>query len=301
MQRHSDRLSTASGLGAIVLWSTTFAFARSLSEQVGPITAGAAVYGLGGLVCLGRVVSQPTRAARLLRLPRLYLLGCGSLFVLYPAAIYLAVGLSQDRTQLLEVALVNYLWPSLTVLLSLPLLDKRAGPWLVPATALALGGVFLVMTQGTSISWGSFRDHLQGNPAAYGLALFGAVAWAFYSNFARRWTQPGSDGAVDLFMPATGLGLLLIRLLHPEPALWTMRAVAEAVGLAAVTTISYSLWDRAMRRGNLLLVAACSYFTPLLSTAVSCLYLQVAPSPRLWIGCLLLIAGSILTWRSVSE
>ena len=80
-----------------------------------------------------------------------------------------------------------------------------------------------------------------------------------------------------------------------------MSALGKASGLAAVTTLAYFLWDVSMRKGNLLLVVACSYFTPLLSTVVSCLYLRVSPSPKLWIGCLLLVSGSLITWRSVSD
>ena len=47
--------STGGGLAAILLWSATFAFARSLSEQVGPMTAGAAAYLIGGCLCLARL------------------------------------------------------------------------------------------------------------------------------------------------------------------------------------------------------------------------------------------------------
>ena len=52
-------------------------------------------------------------------------------------------------------------------------------------------------------------------------------------------------------------------------------------------------------KGNLLLVAACAYFTPLLSTVVSCVYLQVLPGPNLWAGCALIVVGSLLSWRSI--
>jgi drug/metabolite transporter (DMT)-like permease len=102
-------------------------------------------------------------------------------------------------------------------------------------------------------------------------------------------------------VPATGLVLLALRLLTTEPTGWSLQAMGEASGLAAITTLAYILWDVAMRKGNLLLVAACSYFTPLLSTLVSCAYLRVSPSPKLWLGCLLLVSGSLVTWRSVSE
>lgn len=301
MSRSEHFLSTAGGLGAIVLWSTTFAFARSLAEQVGPVTAGAAAYLLGGVVCLLRLIMSGKPVARMATLPRRYLLGCGGLFILYTAALYLAVGLARDRAQMLEIALVNYLWPALTILFSLPLLKQRATWWLLPGTALALGGVFLVMTQGERVSWSAFFEHLAGNPVAYGLALAAAVSWGLYSALARRWAEPGCDGAVELFVPATGLVLLAVRLFVTEPANWSLPAAGEAAGLAAVTTLAYIFWDVAMRKGNLLLVVACSYFTPLLSTLVSCAYLKVSPGPKLWLGCLLLVAGSLMTWRSVSD
>jgi drug/metabolite transporter (DMT)-like permease len=301
VRRKPIDLSTGCGLGAIILWSATFAFARSLSEQVGPLTGGAAAYLIGGSFCLLRLASSSVPLTRFLQLPRLYLFGCGSLFVFYTAAVYLAVGLARSREQLLEIALVNYLWPAMTVLCSLLLLKKRASRWLVPGTALALTGVFLVMTQGGSVSWSSLTEHLQSNPVAYALALAAAVSWALYSNLTRRWSGPESLGAVELFIPTTGLVLLALRLLTTEPTHWSLRTVGEASGLAVVTTLAYFLWDVSMRKGNLLLVVACSYFTPLLSTLVSCVYLRVSPSPKLWIGCLLLVSGSLMTWRSVSD
>jgi len=295
------KLNTGGGLAAIVLWSTTFALARSLSEQVGPITAGAAVYLIGGCFCLARLAFSGNGLIHPLRLPRRYLLGCGFLFIFYSAAIYLAVGLCNGRKQLLEIALLNYLWPALTILFSLPVLKKRANAWLAPGTALALTGVFLVMTQEAGLSWVSWREHLQQSPAAYLLALAAAVAWGLYSNLARRWSGAEGGGAVELFIPATGLVLLVLRFTVTESTHWSPQALGEASGLAAVTTLGYILWEAAMRKGNLLLVVACSYFTPLLSTIVSCLYLGVPPSPRLWIGCLLLVSGSLLSWRSVGD
>jgi drug/metabolite transporter (DMT)-like permease len=283
------------------LWSTTFAFARSLSEQVGPLTGGAAAYLIGGSFCFLRLLSSSEPLTRFLHLPRLYLFGCGFLFVFYTAALYLAVGLARSREQLLELALVNYLWPALTVLFSLPLLKTRASIWLVPGTALALTGLFLVMTVDGSVSWNSLTEHLQSNPVAYALALAAAVSWALYSNLARRWSGPESTGAVELFIPATGLILLALRLLTTEPTNWSLRAVGEASALAVVTTLAYFLWDVSIRKGNLLLVVACSYFTPLLATLVSCVYLRVSPSPKLWMGCVLLVSGSFVTRLAVTE
>ena len=75
----------------------------------------------------------------------------------------------------------------------------------------------------------------------------------------------------------------------------------EVAALAFITLLAYSLWDNAMRQGNTIFLAASSYMTPLLSTIVSCIYLSVAPTPALWIGCGLLIAGSLISWVSVKS
>ena len=123
-------LSTGGGSAAIVLWSTTFARARSLSERLGPLTTGACVYLTGGLLCLLPLSWQGVSRRQFLQLSRRYVFGCGFLFVLYTVVIYLAVGSAWDRQQVLDMALVNYLWPAATILLSLLLLDKRAG-WLL--------------------------------------------------------------------------------------------------------------------------------------------------------------------------
>lgn len=292
---------TGGGLAAIVLWSTTIAVARSLSERLGPFTAGACVYLAGGLLCLLPLSWRRTSRRQFLQLSPRYVFGCGFLFVLYTVLIYLAIGSASDRQQVLEIGLVNYLWPAATILLSLLLLNKRARWLLAPGTALALAGEFLVITQGTHVSWRSFAGHLQDNPTAYAFAFVAALAWAFYSTLTRRWSQPGTGGAVALFLPATGLTLLILRFFSAESSVWTVRAAGEVMALAAFTTLAYALWDAAMRKGDLLLVTACSYFTPLLSTLVSCVYLNVTPGWRLWAGCVVLVIGSLLTWVSISD
>lgn len=296
----NPRLSTGGGLVAIVLWSTTFALARSLTEQLGPWTAAAAVYLIGGLGCLARLGWSGNGVARVLALPRKYLFGCGFLFIAYSALIYLAVARARDREQLLEVGLVNYLWPAATILFSRALLKQRASLLLAPGTAIALAGVFLVMTHGARVSWGSVAAHLHSNPAAYGLAFAAAMAWALYSNLTRRWAGTEASGATEVFVPATGVVLLALRLAAHESATWTLQAAVEAIALGAITALAYGLWDLAMRKGDLLFVAACSYFTPLLSTLVSCIYLKVMPGPHLWIGSLLIAIGSLASWWSVA-
>lgn len=292
---------TMGGFIAILLWSTTVAFARSLSEQLGPLTAAAAVYCVSGTIAVIHLLWAIRGGQRIRELPVRYLAGCGMLFVLYTLLLFLAVGLAEGRQQVLEVGLLNYLWPALTILLSVVLLKKRASLLLFPATLLALSGVVLVLMQGTRVSWHSFHRNLADNPIAYSLGLGAAVSWAFYSVLARRWAGGERRGAVDLFIPTTGAVLLLVCFFVDEPRAWSSSSLVEAVFLGVATYLAYGLWDTAMRTGNVVLVAAVSYLTPFFSTAVTCVYLTIATQPSLWIGCGLLAIGSLLSWLSVSE
>jgi drug/metabolite transporter (DMT)-like permease len=67
------------------------------------------------------------------------------------------------------------------------------------------------------------------------------------------------------------------------------------------TLLAYIFWDRAMRKGHIVFVASFSYVTPLLSTIISCLYLEVDMGYWLWAGCGLVIAGAALCSRSLAD
>jgi len=297
---HPTHLATAGGFAAIVLWSTTVAFARSISEQVGPVTAAAAVYSVSGGAAVIALLRGGRNRERVWRLPARYLVGCGTLFVGYMLLLFLAIGWAANRQQVLEVGLLNYFWPVLTLVLSTVLLGKKANWVLIPGTLLALAGLFLVVTQREAISWQSLARNCVANPGAYSLALAAAVSWVLYSNLTRRWAGGQKSGAVVVFLPLTAMVLLVVCCFLDEPRAWGPGSLIEAICLGVVTYMAYWLWDNAMREGNVVAVAAASYLTPLFSTIVSCLYLAVVPGTKLWVGCGMLILGSILSWRSIS-
>ena len=165
---------------------------------------------------------------------------------------------------------------------------------------MALAGVWLVLTHDAPTSWHAFAGSLSANPVPFGLGLLAAVTWALYSTLSRRWGTPESGGAVQLFLLATGLAFGVLGLIQGGGGPWSGRAVAEVAALAVATSLAYFFWDVAMRRGDLVLVTAWSYLTPLLSTAVSCLLLGVVPGLTLWLGCLAVVAGSFVSWRSIT-
>lgn len=295
-------LPTAGGLISILLWSSSIAFTRSISENLGPASGAGVVYSISAVLGLLNVFRSSKQRRKLAKLPLRYIGGCGSLFVGYMLCLFLAVGMAENRNQVVEIGLINYLWPALTLLFSVPILKNRARWLLLPGTALALFGVFFVLAGGGSQTWHVIINDLASNPVAYLLALLAAFAWALYSNFTRKWVgREQAGGAVAFFLATTALVMLSISFFIDEPRTWSFHVAGEVVTLAVITLVSYSLWDNAMRKGNAIFLAASSYLTPLLSTMVSCIYLSVSPTPSLFLGCGLLITGSLLSWVSIKS
>jgi drug/metabolite transporter (DMT)-like permease len=295
-------LGTALGIAALVLWGSSVALQRSLREQLGIVGAAGAVYLVAAVVSGFYLALRRDDLRAILRLPRKYLLVCGGLFVLYVPCYYLAVGLPAGRQQAVEAGIINYLWTAATVVFSVPILGKRARWTLLPGVALALAGVALVMLP-KEWSPEEFRTNLRGNCWPYLLALAAALSWGLYSNLTRRWAPPGAPSAVPLFLIASGLAMGGLWLAFPGPGKpWLTRTYCELAFMGvAVTSLGYVLWDVAMRRGNLVLVASLSYLSPLLAAVIAVLYLGVRPGPGLWAGCGLIVAGAVLCRYSVVD
>jgi len=297
-----ENSNTIIGILAILFWGTTIAFSRSLTEQLGPLTTASWIYVLSGIWSCIYLFSEPRRIKKTFQLPILYLTGGGTLFILYMVCLYLAVGLAFSREQVLEVSIINYLWPGLTLIFSLPILHKKGKISLIPGIVIAFAGFYLATVQSGMFSWEVFKRNFQVSYLPYLLALMAAVTWGFYSNLVRRWAGHTEGGAVPLFLLVTGLILTIIRLIFPEESYWTPRVVLELLYMSVFPTfLAYIFWDRAMRKGNIILVVSLSYFTPLLSIVITSLYLGVVIKPTLWIACGLVIVGAVICKFSIVD
>lgn len=296
--RQPSQPATLAGLGAILLWSTTVALGRSVTEQLGPELAGAMVHLVASVLLVPVVLLNSRRRLNSGRLSTRYIVGCGTFFVINLVTLFLALGSARNRSQTVEVGLVNYLWPACTVVLSLWLLGNRGRWGIIPGTALAVLGVTLVLTGGGGLSWASLSANLSSNPSAYLLALAAAVSWGFYSNLSRRWGSGDSTSATLIFNLATGAAFVLLRMLSGA-GIPVFRPTVNVILMGLSTAMAYSLWDISMRRGDATLVAAASYLTPFFSTLVSSVFLHLSLTASVWIGCGLIIVGSFWSWRSI--
>ncbi|MCH9296224.1 aromatic amino acid DMT transporter YddG [Pantoea allii] len=283
--------ATLIGLSAILLWSTTIGLLRSVSEAFGPTGGAALIYSTTAvLLCLTRGVPNPRN------MPGRYLLTGGVLFVGYEICLALAVGLARDRHQSLEMGMINYLWPCLTIVLAIPFNQQRFRLWLWPGLLLSLSGIIWVMKGANGDVTGQMVQNIASNPTAYLLAFIAAIAWALYNNITRRYAR-GSNG-VTLFFMVTALALWLkfALLTEYETLQFSVTAAAEVLFMGASTAVAYSAWNYGIQHGNLTLLATVSYFTPVLSALLASLWLGLTPPISFWQGVAMITAGSLICW-----
>ncbi|MDE8755752.1 aromatic amino acid DMT transporter YddG [Pectobacterium polaris] len=282
--------ATLTGLLAIVLWSTSVGLIRSLTESLGPIGGAAMIYSTSTL-CLLAFYGLP----RIKTLPRIYLFAGGAMFVCYEIFLSLSIGLASSRMQAIEIGMINYLWPSLTVFFSLFINQQKSRFLLWPGLALSLGGIVWIMKGESDWTPELLWNNILANPLAYSLAFSAALTWALYCNITKRYAQ-GKSG-VSLFFFVSSLVLWIQYAFSAEGAIsLTLPSSLQLLFMGTSTALAYSVWNIGIQHGNLTLLATASYFTPMLSTLLAALWLNITPAISFWQGVSMVTAGSLLCW-----
>ncbi|WP_312829765.1 aromatic amino acid DMT transporter YddG [Pantoea anthophila] len=254
--------ATLIGLIAILLWSTTVGLLRSVSEAFGATGGAALIYTTTAcLLCLTRGMPRPGA------MPAIYLWIGGALFVGYEMALALAIGLASDRRQSLELGMINYLWPCLTIVLAIPFNQQRFRVWLWPGLLLSLLGIVWVMKGSGSGAPALLWQNMLRNPVAYAL-----------------------------FFILTALALWLKFAVSPTPLTFAPLPLLEVLFVGLSTAIAYSAWNHGIQQGNLTLLATASYFTPVLSALLGSLWLGLTPPLAFWQGVAMITLGSLICW-----
>ncbi|HJV84062.1 MAG TPA: aromatic amino acid DMT transporter YddG [Noviherbaspirillum sp.] len=291
ISRSPARAGNAAGMLAILLWSSTVGLIRSISEALGPVGGSAMIFTVSGLLA---VLFTGIPAIR--GMDRKYLLLSGLIFVGYEISLALCLGYAHGRGQAMELGMINYLWPSLTMLFAVLLRQQSASIMvLAPGITLAFLGIVWVMKGNDAISAARLAANLADNPPAYALAFLAALLWPAYSVLARKYGN--GKGAVGLYLLATAAVLWIYYLLSDQPAMQVnVHSVAEVLVLGTFTAASYSAWNFGIQKGSIGLLAILSYFTPILSSWLASAWLGVAPPMAFWIGVAMVAAGSLMSW-----
>ncbi len=287
------------GMLAIIMWSITIAFARSLTEKLGPLTTAMIIYASGGIIgCIPYFFKHHSSKTK--GYDARYLYGCGILFVTYMLTFFLALDKVNLRADVLIVVLINYLWIPFTIVLSVYITGKTLKISLIIGLFIATVGVILSMLETISIEEILLKESIQSNFYPYTLALVAAISWALYSVLAKKYGE-GNDGAVPIFMLATGIFLAIMLMFVEETQTWTTNVIIELIFMTLVTNLGYVLWDFSMRKGDIHIIIPISYSTPLLSTLTSIYYLELQPGFQVLIGAILVIIGAFICYLSMNN
>ncbi|MCB9030625.1 MAG: aromatic amino acid DMT transporter YddG [Deltaproteobacteria bacterium] len=285
---------------AILFWSSTFAVGRTVTEQLGTIRSTAYMYLIGGLFGMILFYTRAEKRAALFNLSSRFYIYCGFFFILFSFSLYSSIGFALNRTQMVEVGLINYLWPSLTIIFAIPLHKLKARWWIVLGMLLATYGISLSANRGASLNFAELIVHAQQNLFSYGLAFLAAISWALYSNLTKLYAPNGGDQAIPIFVFLAGITFLCFSVFVPERSIWDLHVLTELVFLALVPTcFAYIFWSRALQHGNLVIISALSYATPLLASIFSCLYLSIEFTQDIFFGAIAVILGSVICSKSV--
>jgi drug/metabolite transporter (DMT)-like permease len=284
----SSRTATLIGLTAILMWSLlavlTVATGRIPAFQLAAIT-----FAIGGLVGLFTFIGRPQALSALRQRPLVWAVGVGGLFG-YHALYFLALRFAPPA----EAGLLNYLWPLLIVLFSSLLPGERLAPHHIVGALAGLAGTVLLLT-GNGLS-GFAPGQLPGLAAAF----VAAFVWAIYSVMSRRLRSVPTD-AVAGFCLATALLAGFVHVLV-EDTVWPDTAgqwlAIIALGVGPVGAAFYA-WDVGMKRGDIRVLGAASYATPLASTAFLILAGFARPSASIAIAAVLIAGGGLIAARDM--
>lgn len=280
--------ATLTGLTAIILWSTMVGLMRSVSEGLGPVGGAALVFTFSGILLIFTVGFPNLR-----RIPRRYLLAGSALFVSYEICLALALGYAVNRQQAIEVGMVNYLWPSLTILFAMAFNGQKSRWPVLPGILLSLAGVVWVLGGERGLNIDEIISNVRSGPLSYLLAFTGAFIWAAYCTVTTKYA--GGQNGITLFVLLTAAALWLKFLLADQPPMhFTLPVTVKLLALSAALGLAYAAWNIGILHGNVTLLATASYFTPVLSSALAALLLSTPLSWAFWQGAAMVCLGSLI-------
>ena len=282
------RTATLIGLTAILMWSL-LAVLTVATGKIPAFQLAAMTFAIGALVGFLTWLRRPGAARTLRQPPLAWIVGVGGLFG-YHALYFLALRFAPPA----EAGLLNYLWPLLIVMFSALLPGERLAPHHIIGALLGLAGTVLLFA-------GNSRDGFAPGQVPGLIAAFvAAFVWAAYSVLSRRLKSVPTD-AVAGFCLATALLAAAVHALV-EVTVWpdnlAQWLAIITLGVGPVGAAFYA-WDIGMKRGDIRVLGAASYATPLLSTSFLILAGFARPSAGIAIAALLIAGGGLIAAKDM--
>jgi len=281
----SPRTATLIGLTAILMWSLLSVMTVA-TGAIPPFQLMAMTFAIGAAASLAirpsaiRALKQPWPAM---------LVGVGGLFG-YHALYFVALRLAPPA----EAGLLNYLWPLLIVLLSSLLPGERLRAHHIVGALCGFAGTVLLLAGNIDLM------ATPSQAAGFIAALAAAFVWAGYSVMSRRLKAVPTDAVAGFCLVTAVLAAMVhfaIETTASPQGVVAWLSIA-ALGLGPVGLAFYT-WDIGMKRGDIRVLGAASYATPLLSTAFLILAGYAQPSANIAIAAALIAGGGLIAAKDM--
>jgi drug/metabolite transporter (DMT)-like permease len=284
----TERAANISGILSIVIWFLT-PLLIVLTGAMPPFLLGAFAYLVSfALICawwVGRGESLPEKFRMT---PKAYALGTFGIGIYNLLYIY-----AMKHGPVLEVSLLNYLWPAFLIIFSSLLQKTRPDAFAWAGIVLCFAGSYFVFGSRGVLSFSAGYAVLM-------MAVLCSVMWAVYSSLI-RYVPVGKD-QIAVFFLITGLMMLGMHLAFETPA-WPSGALAWGMLLAyTLGRVAFPMWNNAMKHGSARLLASLSYFIPLFATLALAAAGLAHFNPSLALGAVLIIGGClVINFRSIAR
>lgn len=295
----STTYATLLGVIACVIWSSAVLIMSVLAHRFGMLRAAGFELVLGGIILVIATIVRGDIPSVLCHSWRCYFV-CGGMWIANLTLAWTAFATAKTSGQLLVTGLINYLWPSLTLLFAIPILGKRATWWLAPGLVAVTVGIALgKIATAPEVTLSALVTDF--NAISYLCAALDALAWALYSNFSRRLSNPDGSSPIALYMTTAGVLILGASFianpdLNPSWGSWFL-----LFSWSAVAALSYLFWDIGMRRGNVITISTTSMLIPLISTIITAVLSGHGISLSIVISGALVVVGSVICKRGVTD
>ncbi len=286
------KLAYAYALVAVVFWATSASAFKLSLRYTGalPLLFAASV---SSAVVLFVYLGATDRLRLLRTLTRRDYLWSAGLGFLNPFLYYTVLFQAYSRLLAQEAQPINFVWPLVLVLLSIPLLGQHIRAASILAILVSFTGVFIIAVRPERpADLLAFR--FSNGPGVL-LALGSTVVWALFWIYN---TKDRCDEAVRLFLnflfAAVYIVIVLILLRTPPVYNWQGVLGGTYIGLFEMG-ITFLVWLRALRKARTTAhVVNLIYLVPFLSLLVIALVLGETIRPSTVLGLIFIITGIVL-------
>lgn len=185
-----------------------------------------------------------------------------------------------------DATAISFLNPVVGMVLAIPFLGERIGPWRWGSAALALTGAMVLTRPGSgALEFGAL------------LALCAALCMGGELIFIKKLS--GRERPFQILLFNNGIGLVIAT--TAALFVWQLPTAAQWAALAGIGLLMASAqtcFINAMRRADASFVSPFFYTTLAFATAYDALVFTVLPDAISWIGAaIILTAAAVLVWR----